>query len=252
MSKLMFSAAPHVDQMILPIKKIGVNFFSFTRVFDDGAVIDFNNRPDMAYEFYYGDDKFYEDYTPERKPFNLDSSISFLNNVSNNRTINFLRDKCRIDNMCAIVEKGIGYIDVYNFGTNPNDSLSQDVYIHNMDFIKSFSFFAKEKLAEDIKKFSAQPIEVCRELVKNPDCGFKKDLALDIKKYHIGMGCKYLTKKQFYYCSLLKKGKSPEEIAIIMGLSTGNSRNYINKIKKVFDVEHIYQLMSTLHGMATI
>lgn len=251
MSDIMFSAAPFVDEMIVPLKHIGISFFSFTRIFDDGSVVDFNNHPDMANKFYYGDDQLYLDYIPERTPFALGSNISFLNTMVNNRTVRFLREQCGIDNMCVIIEKGIGYTDVYNYGTNPKDSFSPEIYIKNMERIKSFAFFSKDKLSQDIIEFSKKPIEICKTPKKNSSIT-SDGLSLDVPRYYIGYENRYLTKRQFNCCRLIKQGKSPEEIAIIMQVSIGVCRNYINEIKDIFEAEHIYQLMAMLHGMALI
>lgn len=247
--QLMTQIAGDLESCMQPLKDKNISFFSFTRVFNDGTRIDINNRPDMASEFYFGQDKLFSNYTPETNPRQIGTNMMYLNHLQNNNTVRFLKDQCKIDHMCVLLEKKNNYVDVYNYGTHPDLQKTYENYLDNLGLLKSFPYLVKEKLQHRIKHFEQTPIKLdFNEKQIQTNKGPTDQLG--IQQYYIDRNGVYLTKRQMEFCYWLTHGKSPSEIATLMNISIGTCRRHMEAIKKALDVDHMYQLLYKLNQLA--
>jgi LuxR family quorum-sensing system transcriptional regulator SolR len=259
----MLQSSIAIDDLCAHIKKIGVTYFSHTRIFDDGSRFDLNNNPVMIEQFYFNKDEIYKAYAPEVNPRTVETDIVCLDSFHNNKAAEFLRECYGIDHMIVKIDKHDGYCDSWNFGTSRNNHGFYATFFRNQEMIKLFIEFYLSK-AEDI-------IEACskdRIIVVSDSAPSTNDIIMpgadarvcdevhsallaQINKLKIG-SCEHLTKTEIRCCQLLLEGMSRKEIANILCKSPRTIDTHIQNIRQKLNCSTKAQMMSVLRSMGFI
>ena len=254
---IMLRSSTEVDNICNPLKKVGIQFFSHTRIFEDGSRIDLNNNPDMISEFYYGKEEMYRDYTPEIDPHDSDANLLFLDSLHNNKSIQFLREGYKIDHMAVEILKKDGYCDVFNFGTTPENNAFYADFMQNKDVIDVFKKYYFDKANDLIKKFSTDRIVIIgdndgEKSTKNGiehKCSSWDSARKELYKYHNEvLSNKFnLTEAEKKCCTLLLKGLSRNEIADALYRSPRTIDAHLQSVKKKLGCKNLNQMICKLN-----
>ena len=255
-SDLMLSSANEIDTLCADLKKLGITFFSHTRIFNDGSRIDIHNNAKMIEEFYYGADRMYEHYTPEIDPQSTQENILLLDSLEDNASFQFLREGYDIDHMLAKIDKHDSYCDVWNFGTNKNNKDIKQVYFNHLDILILFTFLYLDKCNDLIKQCEQDPILIRRNIVDTNTAvrankhytDIRKRLVSKIERYYLngGASCEYLTQTEFECCQWIYCGKTSEEIAMIFSRSKRTIEKHIENIKNKLGCYNKSQLVQAI------
>ena len=235
---IMLSAAADIDTLCSEIKKLGITFFSHTRIFDDGSRIDLNNHAAMIEEFYYGKDKMYELYTPEIKPKCTSDEILLLDNLEDNPSFQFLREGYNIDHMLVKIEKHKTYCDVWNFGTTTKNKTITRLYLNHLDLLVLFTHFYKDKCQSLIQLCEQDPIVINEtqqsDNIFSDDSNLIEEIRTSLQektnRYYLN-GISHLTKSEIKCCYWIYQGKTNEEIAAISYRSKKTIEKHVENIK---------------------
>ena len=214
----------------------------------------------MTEEFYYGMDKIYEHYTPEINPKERQEDVLLMDSLENNPSFEFLRNGYNIDHMLIKIEKHEDFCDVWNFGTKKENKDITRLYLGHLDVLMLFTYYYKEQCASLIRKSEKDPIIISNLNIDNKELDNLSTIAREIKKclfnntkrYYLSSssdGSTYLTKVEMEICFWIYKGKTTEEIAIIVGGSKRTVEKHIENIKYKFFCENKGQLICNLRHM---
>lgn len=255
----MLNSSADIDVLCAELRKLGITFFSHTRIFDDGSRIDLNNHAPMIEEFYYGKDKMYESYTPEIKPKCTIDEILLLDDLKDNASVQFLRDGYNIDHMLAKIEKHATYCDVWNFGTTKDNEDISRIYLNHLDVLTLFTLYYQDKCQDLIKACEKDPI-IIKELPdgsinlehNDENSQILKDIkaALQAKtnRYFLNglSNTEHLTKTEMECCHWIYQGKTSEEIAMITNRSKRTIEKHIENIKVKLGLYNKGQLVKAI------
>jgi LuxR family transcriptional regulator, quorum-sensing system regulator SolR len=241
----MLSSASDIDGLCVELRKLGITFFSHTRIFNDGSRFDLNNHAKMIEEFYYGKEKIYELYTPEVDPQGRPDEILLLDNLEDNPSFQFLREGYNIDHMLVKIEKHDLYCDVWNFGTTKENKNIVHLYLSHLDILTLFTYFYRDKCQDLIKACEKDPIIIKTAPTtdikiishQNMDQLFEETrLSLQSKtnRYYLNGTVnrdEHLTKAEMECCYWIYQGKTSEEIALITDRSKRTIEKHIENIK---------------------
>ncbi|MBX9786963.1 MAG: helix-turn-helix transcriptional regulator [Alphaproteobacteria bacterium] len=241
--KKLLSCAYEINEICLPLKKFGIISFSYTRIYDDGSLIDICNNSDLLDFFYYKSDA-YKYYTPDMNPQQYTEGFTLVNQLEGNNLSHTLKEDFDVDHVMIYIEKQKSFSEHFNFSTSKNNDKILNFYLSNKDILKMFSQYFREKASPIIKEheknnkiirstrlltgkiIDARLIELKKSFYEN----------LDIKRFYLGKQYDntYLTMKEaicLYWCV---KGKSAEETAIILDVSRRTVEAYLNSAKTKF------------------
>ena len=259
-SNIMLDSASEIDVVCSELKRLGITFFSHTRIFNNGSRIDINNNALMIEEFYYGKDKIYEFYTPEINPKERQEDILLVDSLEDNPSFQFLRNGYNIDHMLVKIEKQEAFCDVWNFGTKKENKDITRLYLNHLDVLILFTYYYREKCANLIRESEKDPIIISdikfndKDLDKfNMTAEQVKDCLLSkTKRYYLNsfqMEPVYLTKSEIEICLWIYRGKTSEEIAVVLGGTKRTIEKHIENIKRKFFCENKGQLILKLKSL---
>jgi len=231
---IMRESASEIGQICHVLQKFGINFFSHTRVYDDGSFIDMSNNAAMLDYFYYKTDV-YKHYTPDVSPELIRNGYFLCSTIPDNKSIIACKEDLNIHNIVVLQERCGDHYQVWNFGSSPDHTNINHFYLNNIDILKSFIYLFKDKARLLIKRFEQDKIvrpklekdTLEEELTINREQFYKQ---IDIDRFFIDAKT-YLTTREAECLYWLAKGKSANETAIILACSTRTIETHINHAK---------------------
>lgn len=243
--------APHISSICEPLfKNFGITHFWYDKLFEDGRFFDVGS--DIKWKEYFHA----HDLVNKTPNFFIDT----MRHTAKNQTIFLLwpNDSYQKDpllsaqmsfNICHglnIMEKKEGFIESFGFATTSENSNISQFYINNLDILKHFLLFFKEKASEVIKTADSKKICILSEPApthvnntENEKIGnFLQQTSLTKYTLRTANGQTCLTKKEVECLSLLAGGKTAKEIAKLLISKNGEQLSprtvefYINNIKK--------------------
>ncbi len=145
---------PDIREICQPIFDLfQLNFFSHTRIFRDGQFVSLMTHPELT-EFYL--QMKYPIAFSDGKRITLNSGYYFTILKEDQKTENKIRqefyERFNISYLFYIVEKFNHYDELYAFATTPDNSQVFEKYINNIDLLKHFILYYKDKSACLMKK----------------------------------------------------------------------------------------------------
>jgi len=254
--ELLNSHSQQVKDITLPLQKMGITLFSHTRVYKDNSFIDISDRADMLDYFYYQTDM-YKYYFPDVNPWMFKEKFFLCNTMENNPSIKALKDDLKIDNIITLIEQYDTHCELFHFGTTPHNHKIINLYLNNIDVLKAFTLFFKDKaqslIHESEQHRIKRPVDVNEFFNLNSPPNEKMDKNefyrnLSMKevqfKYH-GQLIKF-TLREIQILKWAILGKSSSEISIILNISRRTSENHLNNIKHKLGCHKITDVIRTL------
>ena len=233
-SDIMRSSAGEIDQICQVLARFGVNFFSHTRVYDDGSFIDMSNHAGMIDHFYYQTDV-YKHYTPDVSPELLRDGYFLCATIPHNPAVVACRETLGIDQILVLKERCHDHYQIWNFGTYCHNPDINSFYLNHLDILKSFTYFFKDRAVALIEQFEqdkiVRPTMNTAPLAKELEAAKQSFYSeVTIERFFIDDKV-YLTMREAECIYWLAKGKSPSEIAIILSCAQRTAETHINNAK---------------------
>lgn len=233
-----------VSEICKPLfDEFDITFFSQTRAFHDGQFTSLMNTTDLT-EYYL--DRKYPIYLSQGKGITLNTGIYIAANLENpfqQKMHQELKKIFNVDHMIHLIEKQNDYDDMYTFATTPENYKMINQFINNLDIIKHFILYYKDKSASLIKKtnkvrygseyFSSPTASTSGTTIQNKHNHKNCLKNMVIKKIHIPTqtGEVSISQREFDCLKYAVKNLTLKEIAKFLNLSPRTVETYVNNLK---------------------
>lgn len=245
-NNIVLASADAIKQICGPLFDfLGVDYFSFARVYTDGRRIRLCTDPVWVEHFYRA--KLYNISVFERSPSLYMPGQFLWSNNSNNTGLEILkkhlREEYNRDHVLSIVRTQNDFMDVFNIAGKVNAIDIENKYFMYMEcihkFINYFLVEANKFILQAEKEKFLVPIDDSKFL-SDDGSGLQKDLKYgnfmdQIKLTQVFLdtpiGVVLLSPRETQSLVLTLKGKTSKEIAKILALSPRSIEKYIDNIK---------------------
>lgn len=242
--ELMLNSATDIDKVCAPLRRHGVKFCSFVRIFPDGSRINLNNDIEAAKYTHY-DSNAYQGYQAETSSKKLGTGI-YLGQSINDSTLTLLRTNFDIDHMLIFIRELPTCIEIFNFGTYNGNSEIYSVYLNNINYFQKFQYYFKDQCRDLIKlyennrldspKIDNNTLELLGVEKLNP-----KDIK--IRRYYVDGSYIYLTKREVECLEWLAAGKTSQQIASLLKVNSRTVEKHIESTKSKLNCSKATQLI---------
>lgn len=238
------------------IDLFNINFFSHTRAYRDGHFAALMTTPELT-----------EYYISQKYPIRFSNGHGLIlengfyveaymgDDASNN--IHFqLRTLFNTSHFVFIIEKNKEYDDMFSFATYPENHKIINQYFNNMDLVKRFLLYYKEKSEKLLKK--SQPIKYTADYFlkeyKTMDNSISHKMTSDnmpLKKIALtgNLGNITISQREFDCFKLIVKGLSFKETGKALAISPRTVETYVNNLKDKLGYDKKSQLMELAYSM---
>ncbi len=138
-------------------------------------------------------------------------------------------------------------IDYYNFGAKLGNHQINQLYLQKLDLIKQFIQYFRNKVSQHKSLLDAYQLTLP---LHQQDCGFQMATSVstvaleyeDTSRIYVPGTNTYLTLREVECLSWLAKGKTQDEIALILNISSRTVRAHINATKEKLHCVNQFQL----------
>lgn len=244
-----FNSAESIRDICKPLFDIfGLNYFDFFRAYNDGSRVYLCSSVDwLEYEFqqtYWHTNNFaiaipdnINHLTWSDITHYMPQSEQVLFQDKHKDAYNHF-DFC---NGVALIDRGMDYVDFYNFGAGRDNQLIYEIYLREIDILKRFILYFREAANPIILQVianRARQTENGQNAViveqNNTELDIKKNLFLSktpLKRLYFADLQTYLTVQEANCLKLLSSGLSVKQIARQLGISPRSAETYIGNIK---------------------
>lgn len=247
------SFAAELCEIARPLKRFGIHYFNHIRVFDDGSRLSFGTNGLWLQHFF--DNSYYKIGNFSSKP--LVSNYLLWKFLPSDGVLEIASKEFNIDNGITIIEKNKTYTDLYLFASTRNNDAINNFYINNLDVLKHFINYYKEKsslfidscipdkpiLSKQQQIESKQPLQESI-ILSSYIHEFYNETKINKFKYSYAAREVVLSANQHNIITLLLKGYNTKEIARILKLSPKTCQIYIDKIKLKFNCSTRNELLT--------
>ncbi len=228
---IMNTSASNIRELVLPLKRFGIHYFSMIRVLPDNSHFSLITHPVTSEHYiereYYKMGSLCGDFDSYR------SGLSLWSTMQSFEYFRDLRESFKIDHGIIVVKKYAEYCDFYYFASTPDNHKVVNFYINNFHILEAFiqSFLDKgDKLIKASEQDKAiYPMQFQRD-----------DLLLDsLESFRLnemsplleGFTEKQFTKRELECAYFICKGYSAKEIGQRLYLSHRTVEKYIASLK---------------------
>lgn len=242
--------ADDIKAICAPLKDLGIHYFSHVCVDEKGGFAALGMNPEFA--------KLYA----EKKYYNFDIHMAKLRQPEQyilwdmvtlkkeSRELNEDFKSFGIGHTFTIVKQAENGRECFNFaGKLSNDSINNS-YLQNLDLLKKFINYFNDKTKSYKELQKAYDIKfqleektggyfTAEDLGQINTAAFNKKIATE--RFYLGKD-NYLTKRELECLYWLAQGKTLEETAIILAITTRTVKAHISNIKEKFACDNQFQL----------
>ncbi len=217
--------------------KTDINFFIYCRFYDDGTLFSFPSNTEWHQHFMK------KEYFSNKLRLKEGHHLWAAQKAYSLAAID-ARENFNIDNKFEIVERGLDYYDIYGFASRKGANSVIDYYINNIDYLKKFWLYFKnkaEKLIYEAKK-NENRIIIKHQMIQS-DTSYAIENESDfmsnrIKHYYINIKNKsdlYLTRREMQVVLYTLQQRSASNISKILNISSKTVESYLASAKDKID-----------------
>lgn len=216
-----------IIELSRPLRKIGIIYFSYTRICNTGERIYLTTHPEILKDYFLK--RVYLIGNTESRPTRYTSQMVFWSTLHKQYIYDKMVRVRGIDHGFYMIIPGLNFCEFYGFAADKNNSAIINVYMNQIESLRKFIYFFNEQAATIIKNvtfnqiilpFHNDSLGVIENKINNMDQEFLFK-PKDIK----------LTQRQLECARHLIQGKKIREIGENLHLSARTVEFYINNIK---------------------
>ena len=251
---LFFTASAEVDEICLPMKKLGITILNYLKNFNDGTQINFSNNRIWIEDYYKLE--LYRSSLFEHHPHNYETGI-FLwpYNINNIQFIKHGETQFNSGNGITLIEKQPDGCEFFSFSGNINDKWLINFYINNLSVLKKFTLYFKHVFNNTLKQVEKNKIILPRlwdQLI------FEEQNILSSMQDHISelqkivnQGSPWniaesLSNREMGVVKQLMLGKTAKEIGEFLGISYRTVEKHLENIKLKCNCNNKTKIISKL------
>lgn len=227
-----------LTSIVKPLNRLDIIYFLFVRRFSNGQQLELTNYPDWSRYFYLND---YFKMAPFRNPYMLyDKGYYLWKYLGCKQLHNKFLEMLNIGNGITLVYKHASFNDFYHFASYADKAEINNFYLTNINLLNRFILYFQEKSHRLILQAKKSSITLPyqdekTELFQTRDAQILKFLQeTEIQNYYV---CdddynNYLTCREMECLKWFSRGKTAEEIGIILGTSRRTVETHILNVKR--------------------
>lgn len=246
-----------LKEICKPLEKLGILYFSHVHIDETGKFSALGLEPEFV-KIYF--EKEYYRFDIHMAKSRLTEQYVLWDSIERIKESKELFDdfiSFSLGHTFTIQQQNGKTKDYYHFAGKLNNNSINDNYLRNLDLLKRFILYYKEKLAAH--KELRQGLEIKFEIPKDNSgyliahnseesiCDFNKETQLN--RFYI-QGEQYITHRELECLYWLSSGKTLDQIAVILGITLRTVKAHIKNIKEKFNCNNQFQL-GTLYCQLT-
>ncbi len=252
------NAAHDISEICKPLKILGIISFNYVKTYHDGSQINLSTSSEWVEHFYLK--KYYQIGSFERHPKKHASGYVLWTELSGQEIFSDARTYFHVDHGITVIDKQPDGCDFYSFGTTVDNASIITFYLNNIDLLRRFIIYFKDRASSLIKKARTEKIILPKLFDEHqfPDEQEKYMLsdikgqfinAIKIKNFNLSndLEGEVLKKAQLNCLVGITQGKTAKEIAQCFNLSYRTVEGHINKLKERFNCNSKSELLEKLY-----
>lgn len=244
-NNIALTASTHVENICnWFLKKNNLNYFLYDRTYDNGYRFSLCNRSDWTNHYYQYDyqnvGKFERHSSCYKNCFVLWDQWN--QNCDSHLVMKVSTDSFNISHGLTLVKCGTNYFDTFNFATTKDNYSANEFYLSNINLFENFSLYFLDQAKSLIKKADSDLY-----FVEYDDIDFYSEYSdtllnagklkiLDIYNKPI------LSNRELNCVNLLLQGKTVNELAVLLNISSRTAEKHLIHIKEKLDCKTMFQL----------
>jgi len=205
-----------VDQICSPLKYLGITYFHFGRMRNNGSVYVLSNSNASWHKYV-----FKMEQPASSNLHSLPSGYYFWSDIYPEQMNANAHNDFNIAHAVSILKHYKGYYDIYAFATNSKNHQSTSFFLNNIDILEKFILYFQEKAKDLIQIAKKSPIIVPSSMIKDnhlkPIKSNQKEImfeqfhqSLKLKRFTINtkFGSAHITRREAECLNLIAKGKN--------------------------------------------
>ena len=240
-----------VQEICKPLFNLfNINFFSHARAFHNGYFTSLMTQPELTE--YYVSQKFPIRFSQGQGIF-LENGFylgASLRDAASDKITNQLQENFNTAHFIYIIDKQKDYDDMYSIATRPENTYVINQYLNNLDVLKHFLCFYKEKSAALIKnatliKYGDEYFPTSTQHGNHSVINTNYFETMPLKKITLtgNLGEVLISQREFDCLKLIVKGYSFKEIGKNLNISPRTVETYVNNLKDKLGFDKKMQLM---------
>lgn len=251
---LLISEADNLKQICQPLSLLGITNFFFMRLYNDGTFCDLSTEADWSVHFlnnFYMSK--YEVSDIQHHLYYFDHAYLWEHNP-HNKIWQEGKETFSSGNGISIFKNNNDYNEVFSFYSTKSNYEINNFYINHLDVLEKFIDYFNERAAHLIEKAEKNRFIIPAKYQTPPD--HLKEIQASVSNFLSGighnnlrLGKKYdyqqITPRELECLSWLFKGKSADEIGLILGCSKRTVEVHISSMKTKFNCNKTASLIYT-------
>ena len=240
------TSADDLRQLISPLAKHHINYFSYTKAFANGSQSHLTTNPDHL-KAWYADELYFQG--------NGNAKIDLYENIAalystfpNQYPVKWCQDNFNIAHGIHIIRNNTDYCEFYSFATTSDHPETQNLYLNHLDLFEQLCHYFKSKFAELISLSEQQIISTPSH--NKPILPNHLEDVQRSKQLFNHEPIPTFSKQQTECIRLLLQSQSSKSIAYELNLSIRTVEKYIEAIKFKLTVRTKSELISKLHYLS--
>lgn len=233
---LFLTAASDIDNIIAPLKAYDITYFAYVKSYADGSRVLLSNHLDDFQA--YLTNKHYLEGNTEARPQLYQKQAILWSTLPKQHLYQFSRENFNIDHGLSIVEPGENYCEFFGFASTHEHPEVVNFYLNNLDIIKNFTNYFKEKADKIIKEAEQNKLifPYHNDVIRTYSMKDLQTLLSDVK----------VTQRQTDCINLLLEGATIKEIAARLKISPRTVETHIDLLKTKFHAQNKSELIIKL------
>lgn len=244
-----------------PLTILGINFFHYAKVRENGDYIFLSNRPD--WEAHYISHYFADDLQYKLHPQHVSGGVELWKNQRNILQRKIFRDAAQLfdlHNGIIIICKQPTEYELFVFAAPKNNKKIYDLYLNHFVLIREFIRYFKNSNQKFLRKTQLHRVKL-QEIIGNQFYHKMPRYRLTVKEQKnflerinpdaLSGKSMTLTKRQQDCAHWLIEGKTAEETSVILNLSKRTVEYYIAIMKRKLDCNSRSELIAKLVAVDT-
>lgn len=251
-SHILVRSSYDIAAICTPLKQFfDINDFNYVKIYKDHSQIKLTSRPDWIRYYYEQGFQYLGEY---EIPFECIQPGYKLTSAMNARKIfTAAKEGFGIDNGIVLIDKYEDFCEMFWFGSTNNDPKAVNFYLNNMDLLRRFVLYFKEKAAAIITQASHERIllphrEIVLESKRLMNSEVRKNFIQSVRIELYRLSGKYshvgLTEREFECAICLLEGKTAKQTSKDLEISRRTVETHLSNIKSKVNCKTKAELIS--------
>jgi DNA-binding CsgD family transcriptional regulator len=231
-------ASEQVRDICLKIKIYGINVFSYLKNFNDGSQLHFSSDPLWLKDYYQFE--LYKSSLFEYNPnYYFSGFLLWPNSYNHSSLVQHSKKYFNTGNGITFMEKKDNYCEFYFFSGDPNSTWLTNFYVNNLEFLKDFTLYFKNRFDKTLQQEEKNKIFLPRTW----EPPIPEELQLLVSMHHAVPDLKRILSTNYFENNVLSAreieiakqlivGKSAKEIGKILNISNRTVEKHLENIKE--------------------